>query len=110
MIPDPEAPNQEPQGDIHRIVAKSYVDWLNPATEQTTLVGEQDPRSGSLIPPSSPLSELDVEEDEIARIQSWAGEEKKENSKWMMAQAARMMMEGQMKVRAGRCTQQGQLN
>ena len=105
IVPDTDSPNQEPQGDIHRIVAQAYVNWLNPATRRTTLVGEQDPRSGSLIPPESPLMELEVEEDEIAwsdpRIQSWTGEEKKENAKWMMAQAARVMMEGQMRVSPG---------
>ncbi|KAG7562035.1 hypothetical protein FFLO_02507 [Filobasidium floriforme] len=100
IIPDPDSPHPEPKGDIHRTVAQSYVDWLNPATRRNTLVGEQDPRSGSLVAPTSPLEQLDVEESEIAwndpRVQSWSGEERKENTNWMMAQAARVMMEGQL--------------
>ena len=102
IVPDPDSPHAEPRGDIHRTVAQAYVNWLNPAARRNTLVGEQDPRSGSLIAPTSPLEQLDVDESEIAwndsRIQSWSGEEKKENTNWMLAQAARVMMEGQLQV------------
>ena len=102
IVLDPDSPQAEPRGDIHRTVAQAYVNWLNPAARRNTLVGEQDPRSGSLIAPTSPLEQLDVDESEIAwndsRIQSWSGEEKKENTNWMPAQAARVMMEGQLQV------------
>jgi hypothetical protein len=102
IVPDPNSPHPEPRGDIHRTVAQAYVDWLNPAARRNTLVGEQDPRSGSLVAPTSPLEQLDVEENEIAwndpQVQSWSGEEKKENMNWMMAQAARVMMEGQLQA------------
>lgn len=107
IIPDADSPQADTQGDIHRTVAQAYVNWLNPAARRNTLVGEQDPRSGSLIAPTSPLEQLDVDESEIAwndlRVQSWAGEEKKENMNWMLAQAAKVMMEGQLQVSAPPC-------
>jgi hypothetical protein len=89
--------------DPHQIVAESWVNWLNPAALKDNLVGEQDPRTGSLIAPSSPLAEIDVEENEIAwddpRIQQQGGEEANENLEWMKASATRIAMEGQLAVR-----------